>query len=80
MAEPDLMERRGERMDAIEAALRSGLEERFRYSGTLASKATADRAFVRQELLLWLEHWRDALLLKEGLPDLVANRSRIRLL
>ena len=80
MAEPDLMERRGERMDAIEAALRSGLEERFRYSGTLATKATSDRAFVRQELLLWLEHWRDALLLKEGLPDLVVNRSRMRLL
>ena len=80
MTEPDLMERRGERMDAIEAALRSGLEERFRYSGTLASKATSDRTFVRQELLLWLEHWRDALLLREGLPDLVVNRSRMRLL
>ena len=80
MAEPDLMERRAERLDAIETALRSGLEERFRYSGTLASRAASDRAFVRLELSLWLELWRDALFFREGLPELTTSQSRQRLL
>ena len=68
MAEPDHMGRRAERLDAIETALRSGLEARFRYSATLASRAASDRAFVRLELSLWLELWRDALFFRAGLP------------
>ncbi len=80
MAEPDLMERRAERLDAIETALRSGLEERFRYSGTLAARAASDRASVRLELSLWLELWRDALFFGEGLSELTTSQSRGRLL
>ena len=77
---PELLERRSERLVAIEQAVRGGLEERFSYAARLASLFAGNRESARQELDLWLEWWRDVLVIKEGAPEFVANLSRMEVL
>ena len=76
MSSPELLERRDQRLATIESTIRGGLEERFAYAGRLASTFGSDRESARQELALWLEWWRDLLMVKEGAQELVTNQSR----
>ena len=75
--QPDLLERRAKRLEAFENALQGGLERRFVYAANLAPSFRTSREAARQELGLWLDWWRDALVVKEGSPHLVTNLSRI---
>ncbi len=78
--EPGLLDRRAKRLDALEQSLQGGLEQRFAHSAGLASAFSDDRDSVRQELALWLEWWRDVMVIKEGAPELVTNLSRVDVL
>jgi DNA polymerase-3 subunit delta' len=50
-----------------------GLHERFVYAATLSTQFTRERAVVYDVLDIWLDIWRDVLLLKTGLRDSVSN-------
>ncbi len=80
MSEPELLERRAERLSAIEAVVHGSLEERFEYASRQAAIFLRDREAVRQELDLWLGWWRDVLVVKEGAPDFAVNLSRLEAL
>jgi DNA polymerase-3 subunit delta' len=78
MAEqPDALTARGEQLDIIEAMVRGGIEERFAYAAEVAAVFARDRDTVRAALRLWVEWWRDVMVLSEGLPQYVTNASRM---
>ena len=77
MSQPELLERRSATLAGIETAVHDGLEGRFSYANDLASQAVSDRDLARQTLELWVEWWRDVMVVKVGTPELVANLSRI---
>ena len=74
--EPELLEHRAERLATIEDTVRGGLEVRFSYAADLASVFSRDRNAARQEVALWLDWWRDVMVIREGVPELVGNLSR----
>ena len=76
VTEPEFLERREARLEAIEAAIHGTLAERFDYAMALAASSTRDRDAGREELALWLEWWRDVLVTSEGGGDFVTNLSR----
>ena len=75
--QPDLLEHRAERLAAFEEAVGGGLQHRFSYGASVASMFVQNRQSARQEIALWLEWWRDVLVIKEGVPELVTNASRV---
>ena len=75
--DPELMKRRTENLQVIEETVRSGLEGRFSYCERMAARFTQNRESVYQELDLWLDWWRDVLVIREGVPDIANNLSRI---
>lgn len=77
MSQPELLETRSATLEAIEIALHDGLEGRFSYANALASQAASDRDLARRTLELWMEWWRDVMVVKVGAPELVASLSRI---
>jgi len=54
-----------------------GLEKRFAYASGLASSFTRSRETGRRSLEVWLDWWRDIMLIREGAPDLVTNLSKV---
>ena len=76
MNEPELLEHHETALVEIEAAIAAGLEERFSYAARLAVSFGEQREPTRQELGLWLEWWRDVMLIKQGASEMVTNLSR----
>jgi len=73
-----LLRQREEEMDRLAAAVEGGREERFEYAVRLAARYPQHRADVHNVLDLWLDYWRDLLLVKAGCPaDLLTNIDRI---
>ena len=64
-----------DRFEALTGVIRAGLEARFAYAESLASSFFRSRETVREELRMWLDLWRDLLLMKEGGADYVVNLS-----
>jgi DNA polymerase-3 subunit delta' len=62
-------EKRSKVIEIIEA----NLQERFSYAGTLATQFGKDRAAVYETLDMWLDIWRDMLLLKAELAEEINN-------
>lgn len=77
LSQPEILERRTEKLALIEEIMRSGLDERFSYAANLSNQFNQSRESVRGELELWLEWWRDALAVKESVPETVTNISRL---
>ena len=71
-----VLEERGRRLDRLLEVVDGGLEVRFEYARDLAAQFARDREAVRQVLGEWLQWWRDVLVLKEGVPELVVNQDR----
>jgi DNA polymerase-3 subunit delta' len=55
-------------------------EERFAYAAQLASQFSRDRRAVQEILDLWLDYWRDLLLIKIGCEDAVTNADMLAVL
>lgn len=75
-AEPQVLARRSERLDEIEATLSAGLDEKFAYAERQAAAFGRSRVAVYEELKLWIGWWRDVLVIREGNDGLMINLSR----
>ena len=75
--EPELLEHHETALVEIEAATAAGLEERFSYAARLATSFGEQREPTRKELGLWLEWWRDVMLINQGASEMVTNLSRL---
>ena len=74
--QPEMRQKITEKLNDIEEVVGGSLEERFAYAAGLASAFGRDRDLARQELTLWLEWWRDVMLIKEDALQSVKHLSR----
>ena len=70
VADSSVLEAIEEKITTVESVVQAGLEARFEYAEKLARAFTRDRDAVRDELAVWLEWWRDMMIVKAGLPAL----------
>lgn len=75
--EPGLLEAVEEKVEEVEEVVRGSMATRFEHAARLGSATDRDRETGRRELEVWLAWWRDVMLVKEGVPQLAANLSRM---
>jgi DNA polymerase-3 subunit delta' len=68
-----LLQRRAERIDRLLDITNGDYEERFDYVAQLAAQFSQSRDLVQKILDLWLDWWRDLLLIKLGRNDTITN-------
>ena len=68
-----LLQQRSERMDRLLDIINADYEARFAYVTQLAAQFSRSRESVQEVLDLWLEWWRDLLLVKTGCCDAITN-------
>ncbi len=74
---PELLTQTDEKLDILEEVVLGGMADRFAHAAKLGSAADRNREAGRSELDVWVGWWRDVMLVKEGLPHLAANASRM---
>jgi DNA polymerase-3 subunit delta' len=77
VADSSVLEAIEEKVTTVESVVRAGLETRFEYAEKLARAFGRDRDAVRDELVIWLEWWRDMMIVKAGLPRYVKHLARL---
>ena len=68
-----LLQQRAERIDRLLNILDADYEERFAYAIQLATRFSQSRWEVQEILDLWLDWWRDLILIKAGCSDIITN-------
>jgi DNA polymerase-3 subunit delta' len=71
-----LLEHRNESLDRIIEILDTGYNERFEAIYRLSAQFTQNRAAVYDTLELWIEFWRDLMMVKLDCHDLITNLDR----
>ena len=72
-----LLSQRAEKIDRLLEIINTDYEERFTYVTQLAAQFTRNRGLVQEILDLWLDWWRDLLLVKVGCGDIITNVDRL---
>ena len=72
-----LLQQRAERLDELLDIISADCEERFTYAAQLVTQFSQNRGLVQERLDLWLDWWRDLLLVKVGLGDDSTNVDRL---
>jgi len=72
-----LLEQRAQRMDRLLNVIEADCEERFAYATQLAAQFSHNRGLVQEILDLWLDYWRDLLLIKAGCGDTITNADML---
>ena len=68
-----LLQQRAERMQGLIDIINADYEERFTYAAELATRFSQKRKSVQEVLALWLDWWRDLLLIKIGCNKATTN-------
>ncbi len=74
---PDLLAQRAADLEGLLALHNASLEQRFSYAAELASAFSKDRESAKERLQLWLQWWRDVLLVAQGAGAYVHNADRM---
>ena len=69
----DLLQQRAERIGKLLNIISADYEERFAYVAQLAAQFSQSRELVEEILDLWLDWWRDLLLVKVGCSEATTN-------
>ena len=72
-----LLNQRAEGQDRLLDIVDADCEERFAYVAQLAAQFSQNRGLVYERLNLWLDWWRDLLLVKVGSIDNITNIDRL---
>jgi DNA polymerase-3 subunit delta' len=72
-SDDSLLQRRAERVDRLLDVVTGDYEERFDYAAHLVAQFSQSRGLVREILDLWLDWWRDLLLVKLGSSGAITN-------
>jgi DNA polymerase-3 subunit delta' len=75
--EASLLQRRDEVLDRLIEVSAGDLEGRFACATELTAEFGRDRISVRERLDLWLDWWRDLLMVKLGSQEAVVNIDRL---
>jgi DNA polymerase-3 subunit delta' len=73
LANDYILEQRAQRIDTIFPLLTSSLGQRFAYAQELASQFSQNRRVVAEIIELWLDWWRDLMLIKGGCQEAIIN-------
>ncbi len=68
-----LLQQRAQLVERLLDIARGGYEQRFDYATQLAAQFSQSRSSVQEVLALWLDWWRDLLLIKLGCHDAITN-------
>lgn len=79
-SEGSLLQQRDEWLEGMLAIIDAGYEDRFGYAARLAGRFRRNRREVQEQLDLWLDWWRDLLLVNVGCGDAVVNVDRLPVL
>ena len=71
-----ILEKRNEEVDQIIGMINGDYEARFAYVGKLAAGFSQNRRLVYDVLDRWLDYWRDLMLVKLGIPDMITNSDK----
>ncbi|MFC2010369.1 ATP-binding protein [Chloroflexota bacterium] len=71
-----LLEQRAELLDRMVETINTNCDERFTYTAQLATRYSQNRGLVHERLDLWLDWWRDLLLVKAGSANNITNIDR----
>ena len=72
-----LLQQRAERLAELLDVIGGDCERRFVYAAQLATRFSQDRGLVQERLDLWLDWWRDLLLVKVGCGALITNADQL---
>ena len=75
-ADENLLEQRDEELNRLLDVINAECEERFAYAAQLAAQFNQSRGLVYGVLDLWLDYWRDLMLVKTGCSDIITNVDR----
>ena len=75
-----LLEQREETLERLLGVITAGNEERFTCAAQMATRFSQNRGQVYDELDLWLDWWRDLMLVKIGCRDIITNVDRLAIL
>jgi DNA polymerase-3 subunit delta' len=73
LANDDTLEQRSQRIDRLGSLLTAGLGQRFAYAQELASQFSQNRRAGTEVIELWLDWWRDLMLIKGGCKEAIIN-------
>jgi DNA polymerase-3 subunit delta' len=76
-ADAGLLRQRAERIEKLLDVTTADYEERFAYAAELVTRFNQNRGLVWEVLDLWLNWWRDLLLVKVGCSDTIINVDRL---
>jgi len=71
-----LLQQRNKGLDQQLEIINADYEERFAYAAQLAARFSQNRGAVYEILDLWLDYWRDLMLVKLGCYDMITNIDR----
>lgn len=74
--DPSICDERASRLAELQGLADTGLDARFDFAAKLATQFGKNRDSVEETLSLWLEWWRDIMLVKAGCPELIINGDR----
>jgi DNA polymerase-3 subunit delta' len=74
--DPGIYDARSSRLAGLIDLAGAALDVRFAFAAKLAAQYGKDRDAVGETLGLWLEWWRDLMLVKAGCPELITNVDR----
>jgi DNA polymerase-3 subunit delta' len=74
------LEQRSQRLDSLIDITKADYEERFDYVNQLVAWFSQSRSLVKEILELWLDWWRDLLLVRLGCGEAVTNIDRKEIL
>jgi len=73
LANDDILEQRSQRMAKLVSLTNAGLEQRFAYAQELANQFSQNRRAGAEIIELWLDWWRDLMLIKSGCQEAITN-------
>jgi DNA polymerase-3 subunit delta' len=77
VADDNLLQQREEELNRLVGIITADGEERFAYAARLAARFSQNRRQVYGVLDLWLDYWRDLMLVKLGCSDIITNSDRL---
>jgi len=76
VSDDSLLQKHEEEIDRLLGILKAGNEERFAFVARLAAGFSKNRGAVYDILELWLDFWRDLLLVRLGCDEMITNINR----
>jgi DNA polymerase-3 subunit delta' len=73
LANGDILEQRSQRIARLVSLSTANLEQRFAYAQELANQFTQNRRVGAEIIEMWLDWWRDVMLIKGGCQESIIN-------